>query len=115
MAAVAPTVVSPSMFSDREAYWVDGKEIAHGHDDGTFDVRLTRAVIRSMRDALRADARVTLRSSSSDWIEVAVRTRADVEWFLALYERAVEAHRPKGRAAKPPPCGAALERRRRFH
>jgi hypothetical protein len=115
MARVAPSVVSPSMFSERDALWVDGKEIAHGHDDGTWDLRLTRATIRSMRDELKGDPRVTLRSSTSDWIELAVATEADARYLLALYRRAVEAHAPAARRPRAPPTGAELARRRRFH
>ena len=67
----------PSQFSDVDALWVDGIEIAHVEaQDATgvaYDVRLTRQVIRDRRAALRTDPRVTLRpSTSADWLTLRV-------------------------------------------
>lgn len=118
LAAIDGVVVSPSMFSDRPALWVNGHEIAHfdGHD--RMDVRLTRAVIRATRPRLRAEPRIHLRSSSSaDWLEVHVEGAIVHDPLVhELVERAAAAHRaPPGIHAEPPPTGPALERRRRFH
>jgi hypothetical protein len=45
-----------------------------------------------------------------------VETAADVDFVVELAERAAEAHLPApGHMAKPPPTGAALARRKRFH
>lgn len=115
--AIEGATESPSMFSQRSALWVNGKEIAHRDSDTRFDVRLTRAVIRQMRAQLRAEPRVHLRKSSgSDWVEVEVTCESDEALLATLVERAAAAHRPPaGEPAKPPPTGADLERRRRFH
>lgn len=107
---------SPSMFTDALAFWVDGKEIAHFDADDVLDLRLTRAVIREHRARLKADARVTLRRSGGDWVEVRFAGAEDVAFVGELAELAAAAHRPApGAAAKAPPVGPALDRRRRFH
>ena len=84
---------------------------------GTFDVRLTRGVIRQLRDRLRSDPRVQLRaSSSSDWVEVEVPSTSDEALLTELVALAARAHLPPdGSSPKPPPVGRDLERRRRFH
>jgi hypothetical protein len=111
-------IESPSAFGTDEdvAYWVNGKEIAHWDRDGSIDVRLTRKGISGRRAELKTDARVDLRRSGSDWVQIRCTSRKDVPFVLELFEAAVEAHRaPSGQMAKLPPTGAALERRRRFH
>lgn len=110
-------VESPSMFSDRTALWVNGKEIAHRDADGTYDVRLSRQLIRQRREALRAEPLVHLRaSSSSDWLAVEVDGARGEELLLELVAAAAAAHRPtRGAMPKPPPQGQVLARRRRFH
>ena len=106
-----------SAFGEADAYWVNGTEILHFDAPDVIDVRLTRAEIRARRAELRADGRVQLRrSSSADWIEVRFARAEDVDFVVHLAEVAAAAHRAApGQAAKPPPTGADLERRRRFH
>ena len=105
-----------SVFSDGPAYWVNGKQVAHFIDDERMELRLTKGVIRELRTALQADSRAEVRSSSSDWIVVRVPGEADIQFVVGLARRAAEAHLPAdGAASKPPPTGADLERRRRFH
>ena len=49
-------------------------------------------------------------------IIVRVADEADVAFIASMAERAAAAHLPPdGTAPKPPPAGADLERRRRFH
>jgi hypothetical protein len=107
---------SESMFKDAQAYWANGKEIAHFDGEDVIDIRLTRALIRARRAELRADQRVELRSSSSDWISVRIAEPADVTFAAALTESAADAHRAQpGTTAKPAPSGSDLARRKRFH
>ena len=61
-----------------DALWIGTREIAHCHN-GQVDVRLTRAVVRQLRDELRSDARIDLRGPGFDWILIRVRTAADLE------------------------------------
>jgi len=75
-----------------DALWLGAREIAH-HHNGQVDVRLTRAVVRELRDELRSDARIDLRGPGFDWILVRVRTRADVERALELLRFATRAAR----------------------
>jgi hypothetical protein len=106
-----------SAFGPGPGFWVGGKEVVHFDAPNLVDVRLTRAEIRASRAELRGDERVTLRaSSSSDWLEARMTGPDDVAFVAGLVERAVAAHRPDGDGLpKPPPTGADLERRRRFH
>lgn len=108
---------SASSFEDRPALWVNGTEVVHEDAGGAYDVRLTRNVIRARRDRLRSDDRVRLRaSSSSDWIEVQVASRADEDLLVELVRAAVAAHLPApGTPPHRTPSGPQLERRRRLH
>ena len=107
---------SDSAFIGGPGFWVNGKEIAHFEGEHALDLRLTRAEIRARRAELRADPRVALRASSSDWLTMEFRTPADEQFVLGLAEVAAAAHRPAdGSTPLPPPGGAALARRRRFH
>ena len=107
---------SPSGFGDADAYWANGKEIAHFDDATVIDLRLTRASISARRRELKADPRVVLRRGASDWAEIHVHSKDDLDWLRALVEAAADAHRgPEGTTPKAPPVGAELDRRRRFH
>lgn len=82
-----------------DALWAAGREVAHCHD-GNVDVRLTREVVRELRDELRADARIDLRGPGFDWILVRVRHARDIGRALELLRRAiaVSAASPRPRA-----------------
>ncbi|MEX2159580.1 MAG: luciferase family protein [Dehalococcoidia bacterium] len=112
---IAGMLESPGTFYEDDAFWVNAKEIAHFHD-GAISIRITRPVFSAHRDRLRADPRVSRRSPASDWITVQLESPKDVDFAAELAQLAADAHRPAaGVAAKPPPTGADLERRRRFH
>ena len=104
------------MFGHGDAYWANGKEIAHFEADGVIEVRLTRAVISARRPALKADERVDLRRSGADWITVRFKTSKDAAFVVDLVAAAAAAHiPPAGTPAQPPPTGPDLARRQRFH
>jgi len=86
--------IRPSRFKKghTDALWLGTREIAHCHN-GQVDVRLTRAVVRELRDELRADARIDLRGPGYDWILVRVRNRADVERAIELLRHAIRVAR----------------------
>jgi len=85
--------IRPSRFRGHtDALWLGTREIAHCHN-GQVDVRLTRAVVRELRDELRADARIDLRGPGFDWILVRVRHRADLERAIELLRHAMRAAR----------------------
>jgi len=104
------------MFGHGIAYWANGKEVLHFEGEATLEIRLTRALIRDNREALKADERVELRRHGGDWVTVTVATPDDVEFVVGLAAQAADAHRPPpGVPAKPPPTGPELSRRQRFH
>jgi Family of unknown function (DUF5519) len=105
-----------SMFGAGPALWVDGKEVLHRDADNSYDLRLTRAVIRELKGSLLDDQRVRFRrSTGSDWVEVNCMSVADEPFLAELVALAVRAHLPSSGTPVPPPSGAALARRRRFH
>ena len=113
-ASIDGAALGEGAFSPGPAIWVGRREVAHFDADGPLDVRLTRGVIRERRSELRAEDRVSLRPSQSDWIEVSITTDADADHAFALVADAVAANRPTA-SPGPPPKGAELARRRRFH
>jgi Family of unknown function (DUF5519) len=109
-------IEAESAFRPGPGFWAGGKEIAHFDGPNAIDLRLTRAEIRARRAELRADPRIELRSSSSDWVTITIGSPADEDFVIGLAEVAAAAHRPPdGAAVPPPPTGADLARRRRFH
>lgn len=102
-------------WGDDRALWVNGKQMANFTRDGLLEIRLTRSVIRELKTRLRDDPRVTLRGHS-DWASFSVESAADFDVALEMGRRSAEAYLPAdGTAPKPPPSGAAMERRKRFH
>jgi len=113
--AIEGVLESPGTFSEDDAYWVNGKEIAHLHD-GNLELRVTRRLFSANRERLRADPRIQRRTPSSDWITIRCASPRDLVIVRELAEMAAAAHRPPpGVPAELPPIGAELERRRRFH
>lgn len=114
--AIEGVVESGSQFTEDDAFWVNGKQVAHFRDATLMELRLTRAVISEERSRLKADPRIELRQGASDWIRIRLTDVRDLALLGELAGRAVAAHRGKpGAMLAPPPVGAALERRRRFH
>jgi len=112
---IAGVIESPGIFGEGDAFWVNGKQIGNRRSEHEIELRLTKAVIRTHRDRLSADGRVRLRRSS-DWVTITVAGTSDVPLVEELAELAARAHRPAdGAPEKPPPVGAELARRRRFH
>jgi hypothetical protein len=81
LGAVPGVVEATSRYGDRPCWLVDGREIAHLDADGTLDVRLTRAVIRT-RPELKGTKR-------RDWVCI---EPGDEAYALELFRLAVSAH-----------------------
>jgi hypothetical protein len=97
------------------AYWVNAKQTVNMVGEHGLAIRLTRKVISQHRARLKADERVEIRGSS-DWVGLLVTKPADTALALELTELAAAVYRPTdGSPCKPPPEGADLDRRRRFH
>src|SRR5262249_30179517 len=115
LAAVPGVLSGGAVYGGVEGFWVDQKHIAELGEDGSVQVRLTKALIREHRERLDADPRVS-RRKTSDWVTVDVRSDADVALVVELVRLAAPLYMPPdGVPLRPPPDGAALERRRRFH
>jgi len=70
----------------------------------------------AVRNVLKADRRIDLHYSASDWVTVRFSSPADMQSVLDLAEAAAAVHcPPPGVTPDPPPTGPDLERRRRFH
>lgn len=106
--------IGEGAFAPGPALWVGTREVAHVDADGSLDVRLTRQVISRRRAELRADQRVSMRPSTSDWIEIRVGGGEDIGVARSLIEDAIAANLASAPAGLPP-TGRDLERRRRFH
>jgi hypothetical protein len=116
LARIEGVVESDSAYKTSLAYWVNGTEILHFENEAEVDIRLTRTAIRERRPQLRADHRVTLRASGSDWLTVRIFEPADEDFVVELAEAAAAAHRERGGGlAAAPPTGPDLARRRRWH
>jgi hypothetical protein len=104
-----------AVFGGREGFWIDGTLVAELVDGERIKLRLTKALIRELRDELDGDPRVQWRKTS-DWITVRFVRSADAAWIAELMARAAPLYRPSaGVIPRPPPTGADLERRRRWH
>lgn len=116
LAEIDGVVESASMFRDDDAYWVNGKEIAHFEGPTALGIRLTRPEIRAAKDLLAGDGPARRRAPSSDWVVVDVGTPRGVDLAMTFARRAAAVHAPPdGEAAAPPPTGSRLASLRRFH
>jgi hypothetical protein len=88
---------------------VDTHQIVHLHAQGGAHVRLTRAVIVRMEDALLDSGRVEM-ESGEDWVSVRLDSDSDVALLLSLVSVAIKATaaEPAGVARRAAPqCPAA--------
>ena len=115
LAAVEDFELGEDIFGgdDDPAYWVNATQVANLVGEDGLGLRLTRKVISAHRARLKADERVDLLRSGGDWIGLTITKPADAALAVEL---AAAAHRPAdGSPCKPPPVGADLARRKRFH
>jgi hypothetical protein len=113
-ADVAGAALGDGAFSPGPAIWVGQREVAHFDGPDHLDVRLTRGVIRARRPELRGDDRVEFRPGTSDWVRIRAASQSELDRALEFVRDAVAANLPTADPG-PPPSGAELERRRRFH
>jgi luciferase-like monooxygenase len=114
--AIPGVVEAANVFGEDDAFWLNGTQIAHWREPWTLELRLTKRLISERRAELKQDPRVILRRGSSDWLMLHFDSRDDVIFAARLAIAAANAHRPPpGTPLRPPPAGADLARRRRFH
>jgi hypothetical protein len=91
-----------SAFGDGPALWVNAKQITNDIDADTVEVRVGRKHMKPNG--------LTPHTKTSDWCVLPAKHTAQL---AALIELAASQHRVPN--PKPPPSGADMERRRRFH
>lgn len=99
-------MLGESAFGGGSALWVNAKQITNQIDDDTIEVRIGRKNIT----ARKRDPRIHLRTKSSDWCELEAK---HTKLLAELIELAASQHRVAN--PQPPPTGADMERRKRFH
>jgi len=107
-------VVNEGAFSPGPAIWVGRREAAHFDGDDKLDVRLTKQLISERRAELRSDVRVALRPGCSDRIDITIANDSDCAFAEGIVHLTIEANRSTATTG-PPPTGAELDQRRRFH
>jgi hypothetical protein len=75
----------PSQFSERDAFFIGGREIAHFHDDDVIDIRVGKNA-----------------GSRRDWIEVPFKGARDVETIAELAATAHAANATAGKSLRRP-------------
>ena len=75
----------PSKVAGGTALFYKGREFAHFHNDNEIDIRLTKALIKSLKliHPPRSLFHPT-RAASSNWIEVRFHTREEVTLVVGL-------------------------------
>jgi hypothetical protein len=95
-------MLGESAFGGGPALWVNAKQITNEIDDGTIEVRIGRKHIK--------ERGLTPHRPTSDWC---VLPPKHTKQLTELIELAASQHRVDD--PKPPPTGADMERRKRFH
>lgn len=112
--AIKGVSAHPSQFGPVPAFWVDGKEFVHFHEEDLLDIRLTRKLISAKRKHLKKDPRVSLRNS--DWLTVQIQKADDIPFALEMVKEAAKANRRRrGERPRSMPDDRALARRRALH
>jgi Family of unknown function (DUF5519) len=81
-----------SRYGDKPALFTGSREIAHWEAPGVIDLRITRAGWLRVRDEYGSDPAVRHDPSRRDWIELHLRSAADLERLGGLLAVAVAAN-----------------------
>jgi hypothetical protein len=73
-----------SRYGDKPALFIGGREIAHLEAPGVIDLRITRRGWSRARDDYGADPAVCHDPSRRDWIELHLRSPADLDHLTPL-------------------------------
>ena len=118
LASVEDFEIGENIFGgeDDPAYWVNATQVANLVGEEGLALRLTRKVISAHRPGSRpTNASISAERRRLDRT-CKITKPADTTLAVELAELAADAHRPAdGSPCKPPPMGADLARRKRFH
>jgi Family of unknown function (DUF5519) len=92
MLPLGPVQESRSRYADKPALVLDGREIAHLEAPGVVDLRITSAGWSQARDRYAGDPDVRRDPSRRDWLELVLRSAADVPRLSDLLTIAVDAN-----------------------
>lgn len=92
MLAAGPAVERRSRYGDKPALFAGNREIAHLEAPGVIDLRITRAGWARVREDFGADAAVRRDPSRRDWIELHLRSAADLDRLGGLVVVAMAAN-----------------------
>ena len=81
-----------SRYGDKPALFLDGREIAHLEAPGVIDLRISSKGWLQARDGYSDDPVVRRDPSRRDWIELHVRSPADLEHLAGLLAIAIAAN-----------------------
>jgi hypothetical protein len=84
MLAAGPAYERRSRYGDKPALFIDGREIAHLEAPGVIDLRITRQGWSRARDDYGGDPAVHHDPSRRDWIELHLRSPADLGHLTPL-------------------------------
>ncbi len=82
-----------SRWTSKDAYYVGSREFAHFHNEGEFDVRLTRKVQTEYVQSLRNDTRVKFRERPSEWVAISLHSPEDVNYAFEMVKLALKANK----------------------
>ncbi len=84
MLAVGPADERPSRYGTKPALVIEGREIAHLEAPGIIDLRITRQGWSQARSDYADDPAVRHDRSRRDWIELHLRSPADLDRLASL-------------------------------
>jgi Family of unknown function (DUF5519) len=92
MLSIGPAAEGRSRFGDKPALFSGSREIAHLEAPGVIDLRITRAGWAQVRDDADRDPAVRHDRSRRDWIELHLRSVADLDRLSRLLTVAMAAN-----------------------
>ena len=92
MLPLGPVQERRSRYGDKPALVLDRREIAHLEAPGVIDLRITSAGWSQARDRYADDPGVRRDPSRRDWLELVVRSAADMPRLTDLLTLAVDAN-----------------------
>jgi hypothetical protein len=90
--SMGPATERRSRYGDKPALWLGGREVAHCEAPGVIDLRITRAGWARAREGYAADPAVRRDPARRDWIELRLRSAADLERVRGLLAIAIAAN-----------------------